>query len=385
MTEHTFSYLIGVLAALILAALSRVMLGRRKSRRLLGIRRGHLVPAVVFIATLVVAGALAGWFRTPGGAPGAPLPTDRAGAGALLDSLLLSGKKLAAAGDIRGAVEVYGEAATLAIQFQDDVRTGRAFADLAECYVLLGDIEQAREYYRDQALPLFTKPQRYVPRGMAIAKRALGDLERRVGDRDSARAFYNDAREIYTSLQDDLGVASVLHGLSQLERTEGQFDSARAHLTLADSLLKSIGHILGRANILHSFGDLEIEQGDADSAQARYSEALRLAQQAQNPLGEANALYGLGNVALVKKDTATAEARFTTALAIYGRIGNRLGQANIAVGQGDLQALRRDVTGASRYYQKAIGLYRALGMQTETDAVDQKLRRLRQPGANTAP
>ena len=382
MTEQTFSYLIGVAAALILAGLSYRLLGRRKSRRFLGIRRGRIVPVIVFVVTLAVAGAVAGWFSTPEGttrlSSRASPETERI----QLDSLLNEGQHMSAVGNVQGAVELFGEAATRAIEIQDDMLTGRAFAGLAECYALLGDVEQAREYYRDRALPLFADRAFKVPRGEAIASRALGDLERRVGDRDSARGFYARSRELFASMNDDVGVASVLHGLSQLERSEGQVDSARVHLTLADSLLTQQGHILGRANVLHSFGDLEIELGDVDTARAYYTEALALARQARNPLGEANALYGLGNTALVKQDEKMAQENFTEAEVIYERIGNRLGQANIAVALGDLQILRRDATEAARHYEKAIGLYRGIGMQDEATVIDQKLRRIRLPEAD---
>jgi tetratricopeptide (TPR) repeat protein len=96
--------------------------------------------------------------------------------------------------------------------------------------------------------------------------------------------------------QDDLGRANVLRSLGDLERRLGQVDSARTRYTQALALYEQEQNDLGRANVLNSLGDLERRLGQVDSARTRYTQALVLYEQEQDDLGRANVLNSLGNL-----------------------------------------------------------------------------------------
>jgi tetratricopeptide (TPR) repeat protein len=291
-----------------------------------------------------------------------------------LDSLLDQGRRALNSGDTQGALEFYGNAAALAIETDNPMHLGRAYAGMADCYGILGDIDQAREYYLEQALPIFKDPQHIIPRGEAITTRALADLERRIGNRDSARVYYARSLYLFKTLQDDVGQAIVLHGMGELERAAGRTDSARADYEQADSLLRASNHILGQANVLHSLGDLEFSVGNKNQARAHYSRALTLSRQAGNPLGEANALYGLGNVAVTLREDSVAQQNLDAAMTIYERIGNRLGQANICVARGDLAGVQHDYPSAVSNYTRALSMFRGLKMDSHAERTERKLR-----------
>jgi tetratricopeptide (TPR) repeat protein len=290
-----------------------------------------------------------------------------------LDSLLGAAQTAYGTGRIDDALDLYGEIATQSLALGADFLTARAFTGLADCYVLQGNIEQARRYYREEAIPRFTQREVFVPRGEAIAKRSLADIERKIGDPDTARALYLRSRTLYILVEDPVGEAITLHGLGELERSLGEIDSARIYYLMSDSLLKSEGHILGQANVMHSLGDLEFGLGNMNVAQQHYEEELDLTRQAGTPLGEANAHYGLGNVALSKGDYSLSRQNFDQADAIYNRIGNRLGQANIAVGYGDLAVAQKDYDEAEKKYLVASRIFGDLKMLDQQSSIRTKL------------
>ncbi|HVB23809.1 MAG TPA: tetratricopeptide repeat protein, partial [Ktedonobacteraceae bacterium] len=95
------------------------------------------------------------------------------------------------------------------------------------------------------------KLEQYLPIAKDIAERtghpgrqanllqSLGDLERRLGKIDEARAHYDAALPLYRSERDRLGEANLLQSLGDLERRLGKIDEARAHYDAALPLYRS--------------------------------------------------------------------------------------------------------------------------------------------------
>ncbi len=69
----------------------------------------------------------------------------------------------------------------------------------------------------------------------------LGELERKLGRHDEARAAYGEALELYRKINHRLGEANVQRGLGELERALGRKPEARAAYSEAAKIFGSLG------------------------------------------------------------------------------------------------------------------------------------------------
>ncbi len=189
--------------------------------------------------------------------------------------------------------------------------------------------------------------------------KALGDLERRLGQVDSARLRYNEALPLYVAEQANLGRANTLLALGELERRLGQVDSARLRYNEALPLFVAVQDNIGRANTLKALGDLESRLGQVDSARLRYNEALPLFVAVQDNIGRANTLQALGDLERRLGQVDSARLRYNEALPLYVAEQDNLGRANTLQALGDLEIDVEDFAAARRCYDIAVPLYRS--------------------------
>ena len=129
---------------------------------------------------------------------------------ASLDDVLKTGEELLEAGDLQGAAEVY------AAILQEDRENAEALAGLAQCYLLSGDVERAR-----QTIMLVPPDKQQVSAVEAIKARLdLADKTANMGDLEQLEArVAGDAKDYQARF--DLAIA--LAGL-------GRRDEAMGHL-----------------------------------------------------------------------------------------------------------------------------------------------------------
>ena len=73
--------------------------------------------------------------------------------------------------------------------------------------------------------PLFNAEQDRL--GTANTLQSLGDLERRLGNVEAARAHYDAALSLYEAERDPIGKMNINLGLAQLERWQGNTTQAQ--------------------------------------------------------------------------------------------------------------------------------------------------------------
>lgn len=203
-----------------------------------------------------------------------------------------------------------------------------------------GDPKVAVEDYYVRALVIQNRLGSAQGRGEVF--NAMGIAHEQLGDLDIARQYYRNAVEMRTVAGDKRGVAGTLSNIARLDMIQGDFDSARSSLEQSLATLREIGDLSGVASMHNEFGLLEEEAGDYAAALSRYREALRIRRDLNDDLDLAESYVNVAftNLVLGDYDNAAAFARnayeeFDAAGADRGKLMAREIQGELRAAQGD--------------------------------------------------
>lgn len=118
-------------------------------------------------------------------------------------------------GDSESARGHYEEAVTLCRQYGDRLRLAHTVRYLGDVYHNVGRTDLAGPCYKE-ALALYYGHADPPPLDLANAIRSAAVLKQEAGDRHQAISLWSEARELYSSLQVDAGVAECRARLSSL-------------------------------------------------------------------------------------------------------------------------------------------------------------------------
>lgn len=173
----------------------------------------------------------------------------------------------------------------------------------------------------------------------------------------AARALLEQAAALAHSVEDEAGEVSSLERLGDIAQTLGERDTARRYFEEAQRRYEAIGDPR-EADCWMSLGTLALEEGDEKVARDLLERALVLHEKAGHQLGVANSLLSLGRLD-VQAAPQLADERFRAALRLYRRVGNVRGEGNVRILLGDMALAANDVDTAGRLYREALNLYRA--------------------------
>ncbi len=156
----------------------------------------------------------------------------------------------------------------------------------------------------------------------------LGDLERRLGNIDQARAHYDAALPLFRLERARLGEAYLLQSLGDLESRLGNIDQARAHYDAALPLYRLERARLGEASIYRRLADSFLNQEDLMQAKAYYEQALPLFIVEREPIGQANSLFGLGRINFATGEYDQGTSNIQQAAELYRRTQDEEGARN---------------------------------------------------------
>ena len=111
--------------------------------------------------------------------------------------------------------------------------------------------------------------------------------------------------------------ANLLQSLGDLERRLGKIDEARAHYDAALPLYRSERARLGEANIYRRVAEIFVSQRDLADARIYFEQALQLYIAERTPLGQANTLLGLGVVHFESGDLEQGKQAIQQAIELY--------------------------------------------------------------------
>ncbi|MBN1327913.1 MAG: hypothetical protein JXA54_00445 [Candidatus Heimdallarchaeota archaeon] len=111
----------------------------------------------------------------------------------------------------------------------------------------------------------------------AKAIRIQGQLKEANADFDLAEKNYLKAKQIYTTLEDQIGIASCVTRLAQLAEKQEQQNKAEQYYQEAYSLSEKISDFLGMANTLSALARLTSKRGQYSEAYQAYIKVLKIA------------------------------------------------------------------------------------------------------------
>ena len=120
------------------------------------------------------------------------------------------------------------------------------------------------------------------PETLAHVHTARGDLRRFRADLDGAEADYARALELFTAVQDNLGLAQVLEARGDLYAGTGVLDRAEGFYLDALPLYERAREALGMSNVLAELAQTRARLGDRAGARAYAQRAEPLARTSHN-------------------------------------------------------------------------------------------------------
>lgn len=272
-------------------------------------------------------------------------------------------------------------------QFQFDVgslpvleRMARYFADRSanvnECslaYQYMGDVlrhlgkvEAAEDSY-DTALSLLRRMsmkgvEASMRRNVGIANilRSKGDLFRQIGNA-SAKALFEEAREMSVACGDKLGEANALGGLCDFFEQEGDLKDAEACCEESMRLYVEVGDELGLANVILKQAELASARGRMEDAAEMSRDVLARYERLGVVQGQGHALVSLGNSLLRLRRCDEAYAAFDDAGKRHAQVKDRQGRANAFVGMAQARLVAGDCKEGSKLVSQARDIYAELG------------------------
>ena len=163
--------------------------------------------------------------------------------------------------------------------------------------------------------------------GLADTLDLLGELATEEGDYTSAPALFEEALDIFRSLEDPRGVGDMLMQLGWAYMRMGIYNKVATYMDEALSIFREIGQPLLFAFSLAGLGELAIRQGKYKYAAQLLEESLVVRKQHGHKWGTAASLGSLGWIALRQQDFKLMKNHLGESLDIRVEIGDKGGIA----------------------------------------------------------
>jgi predicted ATPase/DNA-binding SARP family transcriptional activator len=200
----------------------------------------------------------------------------------------------------------------------------------------------------------------------AKALNAAGRLAFRMGDLEQMRVLHEEALELYTREEDEIGIAETLNQLAVNDMDRGKYDLAQRRLDEALAILRAAKHNFGIANSLSRLGTLAWDQDRFADSVARYAESLAIYRQLKMPMNVAYVALSVGNSERMLGDLDSAQKHYEECIEIARHLGNRglVGAALKSLGL--LAAKRQEPEQAWQYFTESLHIFRELGDRIHT-------------------
>ena len=195
--------------------------------------------------------------------------------------------------------------------------------------------------------------------GEAVAALELGKIEVSAGRPDEARKNYNISQDIFTQLNDKIGIASVSIARATMEKRLGNIESSKKEYLKAESIYREIQQNEGIAIALIGLGSIKVLQ-QLDST-AEFSEAMEVVVHGQLPNVDAKLDLALGKVATKNGDFETSNKFFEKAIIGFKKTDNQAGIALTLMSLATLNRTQENISNAKNNYREA--LYRFIDVR----------------------
>jgi tetratricopeptide (TPR) repeat protein len=189
---------------------------------------------------------------------------------------------------------------------------------------------------RAQLLRLLAEPGAAVPpavraRGLSTA----GLLTSVQGNREDAKAFYEESLAIWRRLEDRGGIATVLHHMGWMALNQWDVTAARHRAEETLALRRELGEPRGLADALVLMAEIRSQEGDLIRRRGLLGESITIWQALGDRVSATRGLASLAHCALDAGDLDTARSLYEAVLAAATELGDkpRMGWALFGLGE----------------------------------------------------
>jgi DNA-binding SARP family transcriptional activator/Tfp pilus assembly protein PilF len=199
------------------------------------------------------------------------------------------------------------------------------------------------------------------PIEQARAHRTLSMVHSEHGRHDEAHASLQCALDLYASVNDDSGRATVHGMIGTWLAEQGRHEDAIRQAALSREICRAMGDRRGEANALNEIGWYQAGQGNHHDALAQCQHALGILLEIRDDLGAAAAWHSIGFSQKHLGEHRAALVSYGHALALYEQFGNRYEQAKILAHIGETHHAAGATAEARTVWGRAVQILDDLG------------------------
>lgn len=268
--------------------------------------------------------------------------------------LLLAGKAAQTRYANQTAIDYYQEV----LDLLDEKEQIEVLADLASTKVVVGDWDEAREYYT-----------KVIEKAGAIGEEQaqarfqaeLGEFCRRQGLYDEAHLWLDLAARTFSQIDDSAGIGQVLHYQGTLAATHGDFESARRHYGLSLDVRVELDDAENIANIYNNLGVVARLEGNYEDSRTFQERALSIRREVGDKRQIAISLNNLGFLFTDLDELSQAQTYLEESLVIQREVGDRWAIANVLNNLANVARGKGNFMDAARMYHESLQTNQELG------------------------
>ncbi|WP_143822936.1 tetratricopeptide repeat-containing sensor histidine kinase [Mucilaginibacter sp. MD40] len=238
-----------------------------------------------------------------------------------------------------------------------DTTTINRINELADHYY--ESMPDSSTYYAKVAVDLSKKSG--YKKGEAAGNNILGRVNSFNGKYDEAQKNYNTALNIYTTLNNQLGISESYMGLGRVQDFLGNYDKAINYFHLALAIRKKLNNPLEIAHCYAIIGITYDNKGDFNKALDNYFHSLTIDLRLNNQLAAADNYCNIGVVMQHLELYAKALEYFNKANALWLKLDDKQGISTAYQNIGEVLLAQKQYDKALRYFKEAGAMYHELG------------------------
>ncbi len=208
-----------------------------------------------------------------------------------------------------------------AISLNDENLIIQTYLEKAACHWTRGELEKGIELINTaQSLMsgIDTDYRKFHARSQLILGNLIGDQ----GDLDRCLELYNDAMNIYRTINDNDGVAMILNNLGTLYRLLGNLDEALICYEKSGEIFKKLDNPILNAMSLGNIGDIYLDKGELDIALDYLLRAHKILEDINDKVSLAEVKASIGIFYYAKGQYKNSILYFKDSLALFDIVDN---------------------------------------------------------------
>ncbi|MBV9886840.1 MAG: tetratricopeptide repeat protein [Acidobacteria bacterium] len=211
---------------------------------------------------------------------------------------------------------------------------------------------------------------------LAKTRREQAWLFENSGKQDRVESAIRDAKLLYTTANDKLGLAGVVTLEAIESERHGDYLGAKARYEEALKLFHEAGSKLSVSNEYDNLGGDLLYLGALPESRQRYTQALETYREIGDENGEALAQIGLGDVSMAMGDHRQALGLYGAALDICRRLGSREREGEALKSIASVFRVEGDPEEAQKENKEALAIFEEVGDKTEAEHTRLQLAQL---------